>query len=161
MSDRRKRGRGDKVRPKKCRRQRRQSFDHVSGSRLGIEFLLLVSLDNDVGIWISDAGEHPTRFDLVVIEIGSVGLVDIPGLHFSGAAGARSGAARVGEIDSFFLGLVQDVSVLVTLELLRTVWSDERDLVYRHGGHATAATLDAEERLLASGSQAHSRGLSP
>ena len=86
-----------------------------------VEVLLLVRDDRAVRGRVHDAREHEAGAHLVVVEEGLVGLVDGSGRHLSGARGARSRAARVGQVDALLLSLVQNVNVARALNLFAGV----------------------------------------
>lgn len=80
------------------------------------ELLLFVRLNDHIGRGVRDASEDPTVFDLVIVQVAAVGLVHASLDDLSGAGGAGSGAARVGDFDSLLLGLVEDVRVVFAVE---------------------------------------------
>jgi len=107
-----------------------------------------VRLDDDVGGGVGGAGEHPAAGDLVVFEEALVGLVDAAGDDLAGAGGAGPRAARVGQVDPFLLGLVQDVHVVGHLQLYLAVGRDELHVV---GGLRAQPGAAANNLLLGGG----------
>ena len=72
----------------------------------------LVGDNRQVALGVRDAGQHISVFDLAIVQVGLVALVNLSAFNLSGASGAGSSAAAVGQVNSGFLCCVQDVGVL-------------------------------------------------
>lgn len=94
--------------------------------------------------------EHIPTIHLLIIKKALITLINRARHHFPRAGRARARPARVRNIDSLLLSLVENVDVIRTLELDLTIRSPESDLV---GGHACDSAalhvggLEAEEGL--------------
>ena len=100
------------------------------------EVLLLVGLNGAVGRGVGDAGEREALAHLIVVEEGSIGLVNGASGDDARAGGAGAGTARVGKVDAVLLGLVEDVDVVGALNAGGAVRGDEGHRVHLGGGGA-------------------------
>ena len=71
-----------------------------------------MGLNDAVRGGVSNAGEDESVAHLLVIEEGLIGLVDVTADNLSGARGASSGPAGVGEVNASLLSSVEDVDIV-------------------------------------------------
>jgi hypothetical protein len=99
--------------------------------RSSVQLLLLVGVDDAVGLGVGDAGEEVPLAHLGFVQERALGLVHLAGRHLARAGGARARAAREGKLHAGVLRGLEDVRVLGGLELvLRPVRANQLHLVH-------------------------------
>lgn len=101
-------------------------------SRFSEEFIFLVSLNFDVTSWISDAGQDEALTQLLVVQERLIAIVYGTFKDFTGASTASSGLAGVRQVDTGFLGLIENVDVVRTFNCFLAVWSNEGNIIGSH-----------------------------
>lgn len=91
-----------------------------------------MSLDLAIGLGISDASENEAVAHLIVVEERLIRLVNLATDDLASARAARSGSARVWQVEAGLLGGVEHVGILIAFDHLLAIWSDEGDLVGHH-----------------------------
>jgi hypothetical protein len=76
-----------------------------------VQCFFLVRLDRAIGSGVSHTSQHETRFDLVVIQEGLIGLVDRSSSDFTRASRASARPAGVREVDALLFSGIQNVFV--------------------------------------------------
>lgn len=77
-----------------------------------------MSLDGNIGSWVSNAGKDKSIVGLVIIQETLVRLIDSSGNDFTSAGAASSGSARVWKINTGLLSCIKDVDIAWDLKFL-------------------------------------------
>ena len=110
------------------------------------DFVFLVGDDGAVGGGISHTCQDESLFKLIIVKESLLRVIDRACGHFTSASAASTCLARVWELDTEFLGSIENEDVIGALDLLLAIWRHERHVVAGHHLHISSS---------ASGSGAH------
>lgn len=112
-------------------------FDVQKSARTDLEELFL-HVDSNFAVRgrVGDASKNKAISNLVIVKEGLFGLVDASANNLSGAGGASSGTATVGELNSGFLGSINNEDIIGAVDGgVNVVFSrDQLDRVSKGGG---------------------------